>query len=97
VVTLSKQDMRKHQPVNRVTELMRHTIEQTTKGTATTSECEMPMIDQLKAWLQILPDRLRHLLVPGYRPELHYMRGPGPACARIARRAQKPPSERDGR
>lgn len=24
----------------------------------------------------------RELVVPTYRPERHYMRGPGPACAR---------------
>lgn len=26
---------------------------------------------------------LREFLVPSYRPERHYMRGPGPACARL--------------
>ncbi len=25
---------------------------------------------------------VREFLVPRYRPERHYMRGPGPACAR---------------
>ena len=25
---------------------------------------------------------LREFVVPTYRPERHYMRGPGPACAR---------------
>ncbi|MFN4274156.1 MAG: hypothetical protein ACK4F5_15205 [Aliihoeflea sp.] len=25
---------------------------------------------------------VREFLVPSYRPERHYMRGPGPACAR---------------
>jgi len=25
---------------------------------------------------------VREFLVPTYRPERHYMRGPGPACAR---------------
>ena len=25
---------------------------------------------------------IREFLVPSYRPERHYMRGPGPACAR---------------
>lgn len=25
---------------------------------------------------------LREFFVPSYRPEQHYMRGPGPACAR---------------
>ena len=27
-------------------------------------------------------DAIREFLRPSYRPELHYMRGPGPACAR---------------
>lgn len=25
---------------------------------------------------------IREFVVPSYRPERHYMRGPGPACAR---------------
>lgn len=25
---------------------------------------------------------VRHLFATGYHPERHYMRGPGPACAR---------------
>ncbi|MHB2266717.1 hypothetical protein [Aliihoeflea sp. PC F10.4] len=25
---------------------------------------------------------MREFLIPTYRPERHYMRGPGPACAR---------------
>jgi hypothetical protein len=25
---------------------------------------------------------VREFLMPSYRPECHYMRGPGPACAR---------------
>lgn len=29
---------------------------------------------------------IREFVVPSYRPERHYMRGPGPACAaRVAR------------
>jgi hypothetical protein len=32
-----------------------------------------------------LPKRVRRLVAPSYRPEKHYMRGFGPACA--ARRA----------
>lgn len=28
---------------------------------------------------------IRELIWPSYRPERHYMRGPGPACARRAR------------
>ena len=30
--------------------------------------------------------RLRSLFAPLYQPALHYMRGPGPACAARARR-----------
>ncbi len=26
---------------------------------------------------------LREFFLPTYRPERHYMRGPGPACARV--------------
>ncbi|WP_446720909.1 hypothetical protein [Mesorhizobium sp. 131-2-1] len=29
-----------------------------------------------------LASAIREFLAPRYRPELHYMRGPGPACAR---------------
>ena len=38
--------------------------------------------------VQGLPHRLRRLVAPRYRPEKHYMRGYGPACA--ARRAGYP-------
>lgn len=31
-----------------------------------------------------LASAVREFLAPRYRPELHYMRGPGPACARRA-------------
>jgi hypothetical protein len=27
-------------------------------------------------------NHLREFVAPSYRPERHYMRGPGPACAR---------------
>jgi len=27
-------------------------------------------------------DSIRNLVWPAYQPERHYMRGPGPACAR---------------
>ena len=35
-------------------------------------------------WVQItqLAFALREFVAPTYRPERHYMRGPGPACAR---------------
>ena len=26
---------------------------------------------------------VREFIAPSYRPERHYMRGPGPACARL--------------
>lgn len=29
-----------------------------------------------------LASAFREFIAPRYRPELHYMRGPGPACAR---------------
>lgn len=29
--------------------------------------------------------RLREFIAPSYHPERHYMRGPGPACARRER------------
>jgi hypothetical protein len=29
---------------------------------------------------------IREFLIPSYRPERHYMRGPGPACARRSSR-----------
>ena len=28
-------------------------------------------------------NNVREFIVPSYRPELHYMRGPGPAYARV--------------
>jgi hypothetical protein len=37
----------------------------------------MTMIFQLRDTLRII----REFVVPSYRPERHYMRGPGPACA----------------
>ncbi|EJM98126.1 hypothetical protein [Phyllobacterium sp. YR531] len=37
----------------------------------------MTMIFQLRDTLRIV----REFVVPSYRPERHYMRGPGPACA----------------
>ncbi|MFD1983201.1 hypothetical protein ACFSOZ_11020 [Mesorhizobium newzealandense] len=32
-----------------------------------------------------LASAFREFVAPRYRPELHYMRGPGPACARRMR------------
>ena len=34
--------------------------------------------------LMLLASAVREFIAPRYRPELHYMRGPGPACARFA-------------
>jgi hypothetical protein len=35
------------------------------------------------AFIGQMASRLREFFAPSYRPELHYMRGPGPACARV--------------
>lgn len=32
--------------------------------------------------INIVATAVREFVVPTYRPERHYMRGPGPACAR---------------
>ncbi|MBB3146427.1 hypothetical protein FHS21_002842 [Phyllobacterium trifolii] len=37
----------------------------------------MTMIIQLRDTLRVV----REFIAPSYRPERHYMRGPGPACA----------------
>jgi hypothetical protein len=39
----------------------------------------------MEPWTLItqLASALREFIAPRYRPELFYMRGPGPACARI--------------
>lgn len=44
-------------------------------------------IENMKFWNQITVCALalREFVVPTYRPERHYMRGPGPACARRER------------
>ena len=39
---------------------------------------------KLLASFKQLASMLRELFAPRYRPELHYMRGPGPASARRA-------------
>jgi hypothetical protein len=38
----------------------------------------------MEVWARIaqLATQLREFVAPRYRPERHYMRGPGPACAR---------------
>ncbi|MFC3322893.1 hypothetical protein [Mesorhizobium cantuariense] len=40
----------------------------------------------MEGWALItrLASAFREFVAPRYRPELHYMRGPGPACARRA-------------
>ena len=38
----------------------------------------MIILDQLARYAAAL----REFVMPSYRPEQHYMRGPGPACAR---------------
>jgi hypothetical protein len=40
------------------------------------------MLSQLHAFLQAAVKRGTGLASPRYQPELHYMRGRGPACAR---------------
>lgn len=39
------------------------------------------MAASLFSALHDFPRRIRHLIGPRYRPEKHYMRGAGPACA----------------
>ncbi|RJT37539.1 hypothetical protein D3227_18100 [Mesorhizobium waimense] len=44
--------------------------------------------DCVTEWLALitqLASAFREFVAPRYRPELHYMRGPGPACARRVR------------
>ncbi|MER2535468.1 MAG: hypothetical protein ABTQ31_09930 [Rhizobiaceae bacterium] len=42
----------------------------------------MCILDQLATYAAAL----REFVAPSYRPERHYMRGPGPACARVSTR-----------
>lgn len=50
---------------------------------------------ELLAPVTQLASAFREFVVPRYRPELYYMRGPGPAYARrmamIEKRSQRPP------
>lgn len=41
-------------------------------------ETAMHLLEQLAG----CATAIREFIVPSYRPERHYMRGPGPACAR---------------
>jgi len=43
-------------------------------------DCNLPPAPGLWAELSDMVARLRRDLLGGYRPERHYMRGPGPAC-----------------
>jgi hypothetical protein len=42
----------------------------------------------IRKFIQVIPKSVRELIAPRYRPERHYMRGFGPACA--ARQATRP-------
>lgn len=48
-------------------------------------EASVARIEMFRRIFEALPGRVRSLMAPRYRPERHYMRGHGPACA--ARRA----------
>ncbi len=48
------------------------------EGTSEDRDWTMPILKHI-AHIAIA---LREFVVPTYRPERHYMRGPGPACAR---------------
>ena len=41
--------------------------------------------------IEMLWTNVREFIVPSYRPELHYMRGPGPAYARVHARSPRRP------
>ena len=42
-----------------------------------------------RALIRQLASVLQRLIAPRYRPELHYMRGPGPACRRRSNAVQR--------
>jgi hypothetical protein len=44
----------------------------------------------IPTFLAVLRAKARDLFGDGYRPERHYMRGPGPACRRAAARRGAP-------
>jgi hypothetical protein len=46
----------------------------------------------MEPWILItqLYSTVREFVAPTYRPELHYMRGPGPAYARVHARTRRP-------
>jgi hypothetical protein len=41
----------------------------------------MMVLIRLRELLELATRRATQLISPRYRPEMHYMRGPGPACA----------------
>ncbi len=45
---------------------------------------------EMAVWNHIVScaSTIREFVAPTYRPERHYMRGPGPACARRTRRME---------
>ena len=43
---------------------------------------------ELRHLITQLASAFREFIAPSYRPELHYMRGPGPAYARAAARTR---------
>jgi hypothetical protein len=45
----------------------------------------MMLLIRLRELFEFATRRAMELISPRYRPELHYMRGPGPACARDTR------------
>jgi len=45
----------------------------------------MMVLIRLRELFEFATRRAMQLISPRYRPELHYMRGPGPACARDTR------------
>ena len=59
------------------------------------SECtEATGIGTMIIWHQLThyASAFREFIAPTYRPERHYMRGPGPACARRRRGAFETPA-----
>jgi hypothetical protein len=52
-----------------------------------------PRTEMIPTILATLRAKLRGLLGDGYRPERHYLRGPGPACRRAAARRGAPASQ----
>lgn len=49
------------------------------EGTSEDRDRTMPILKHIAH----IAFALREFIAPTYRPERHYMRGPGPACARL--------------